>query len=523
MHFETNNTMCFVGSHWGSFPSCHMCLKVITDSRDVPVREEDALISVIIRMATFPGSRLVCCPPRHSRLCRPCYDHLKRVKDSLITRQLLDRVRLLVAPWWTAAPPPSNSGPMLRPHSPPLCPGFIDTDVDPNIRRRLIRSLSNECVERVERLIGDYIELNVEFHKRLLAERAANELPPQQSVADAEATAPSSKPASAPKADPLVPATASPATRCRLKRSILDDAPARRTSLPKGRCITFEDDAKHPLPPSDRILPPSAKMASVAPVSALSLGHSPLQRDIRKTLVKPIPSYGGYDKQHPQLQELHGPLPPPTILAHPQQPTVPPLGVRVPPRDFSPQTMLHHAHEPLAEEQYPPAAIHPQLHFNFGATGGPLLAKHGASDLSIPTTMDDRAMASTPSPRSSLRHSPTSAFTVSPQHASASPVGIDNGPSLGCKQNPPHAYPPAAAIHAAFIEDSTTFRQPLTTASPPTEDDTAAAAALLGHLAGTNYPAAADTGTTSAYKPDREGCGIEHHPQRRVSRHPVSP
>jgi len=164
----------FVGPAWGQFPTCHMCLKVITDSRDVPVRDEDALISVIIRMAAFPGSRLASRPPRHSRLCRPCYDHLKRVKEGLVSKALLDRVRVLVSPWWSAPPPPSNGGPMARPHSPPLCPGFMDTDVDPNIRRRLIRSLNAECVDRVEKTIGEYVELNIELHRKLAAQKTGS-------------------------------------------------------------------------------------------------------------------------------------------------------------------------------------------------------------------------------------------------------------------------------------------------------------------------------------------------------------
>lgn len=157
---------CYVGSQW--FPVCHMCLKTITDSRDVPVRDDDALIAVVIRMAGFPGSRLASRPPRNSRLCRPCYDHLKRIKDTqLVSRHLLQKVGAIVSPWWTT---PGQRG---GAQSPPLCPGFVDTDVDPNIRRRLIRSLNPDCVARVDKTISDFVARNNELHKRLASEAAA--------------------------------------------------------------------------------------------------------------------------------------------------------------------------------------------------------------------------------------------------------------------------------------------------------------------------------------------------------------
>uniref|UniRef100_A0A7S3NR22 Uncharacterized protein n=1 Tax=Aureoumbra lagunensis TaxID=44058 RepID=A0A7S3NR22_9STRA len=155
------------------FPSCYLCLKLITDARDVPVRDEDGLISVIIRMATFPGSRLAACPPPHARLCRPCYDHLKRLKEeSIVSKKLLERVRLMVWPFWGQI-----SIGARRPASPPLCPGMSNAaGIDPNVRRRLVRNLSPETVARVETAIIQYIELNNELHRDLHGRDFVSEL-----------------------------------------------------------------------------------------------------------------------------------------------------------------------------------------------------------------------------------------------------------------------------------------------------------------------------------------------------------
>mmetsp|Transcript_1631 Transcript_1631/g.2174 ORF Transcript_1631/g.2174 Transcript_1631/m.2174 type:complete len:567 (+) Transcript_1631:123-1823(+) len=145
-----------------SFPICYLCLKTITDYRDVPVRDEDALIAVIARMASFPGSRLLSKPPAGARLCRPCYDHLKRAKDeNIVSKSQFDRIRVLVFPFWGFGPEP------LRPSSPPLCPGFHETQLDPNVRRKFLRNLTSESVRRVENTLMQYTQLNMELQAQI--------------------------------------------------------------------------------------------------------------------------------------------------------------------------------------------------------------------------------------------------------------------------------------------------------------------------------------------------------------------
>uniref|UniRef100_A0A7S3JW88 Uncharacterized protein n=1 Tax=Aureoumbra lagunensis TaxID=44058 RepID=A0A7S3JW88_9STRA len=145
-----------------SFPICYLCLKTITDYRDVPVRDEDALIAVIARMASFPGSRLLSKPPAGARLCRPCYDHLKRAKDeNIVSKSQFDRIRVLVFPFWGFGPE------RLRPSSPPLCPGFHETQLDPNVRRKFLRNLTSESVRRVENTLIQYTQLNIELQARI--------------------------------------------------------------------------------------------------------------------------------------------------------------------------------------------------------------------------------------------------------------------------------------------------------------------------------------------------------------------
>uniref|UniRef100_A0A7S3JZT4 Uncharacterized protein n=1 Tax=Aureoumbra lagunensis TaxID=44058 RepID=A0A7S3JZT4_9STRA len=146
-------------------PTCYYCLRIVTDNRDVPVRDEDALIAVICRMSSFPGSRLVSRPPMGARLCRPCYDNLKRIK-TIISQNLLDRIRVLVYPFWSGPEP-------MRPSSPPLCPAYNEFDLHPNIRRRHLRSMNIDRLLEVESTLIHYTQLSYELHSRIFQQQQA--------------------------------------------------------------------------------------------------------------------------------------------------------------------------------------------------------------------------------------------------------------------------------------------------------------------------------------------------------------
>lgn len=489
-----------VGAKWGQFPSCHMCLKMITDSRDVPVRDEDALISVVIRMAAFPGSRLATRPPRAARLCRPCYDHLKRVKESLVSKSLLDRVRLLVGPWWAAPGSAPHGGP-TRPHSPPLCPGFVDTDVDPNIRRRLIRSLNADCVRRVENTISEYVELNVQLHRKIEAERLAEEEEEERRKETEEAAGD----------DETAAAPATSAHTDENPQTAGDDqAPTPRVTTPpppaessvvknepsldreRSRDTTAAESAKKKSSSS------SASTANKAKPAAAK-GKSPLPRYDPNSLSsanrRPATLSSGASNsapaplRHQQVHQIVRPQPQyavPSALLSQQSIDSNRRPMSLPQRrgPVTTQQQQQQQHEQLQHAAY-----------HYGGGGAMMLATSPNDIMAAPHLAGHPPPPPPPlsnmqqpqySPRSTLQYSPRSTMASSPRNTlRRDTLSSEYGDDDGYKQS--FQYPSPAAIQAAFAAHHVALQSRSSSTPAQNEDDTAAAAALLGHLATSSY------------------------------------